>query len=492
MLILGGPQSGKSTLLRTLVSSFALTHTPYEVQFYGLDFGGGGLSAISGLPHAGGVASRLDPERVRRTVAEVAGALARREEYFRVNGIDSIATYRRRRARGQITDQPFGDIFLVVDGWGSFRQDYDELQEVVVDIASRGLGYGVHVIVTASRTMEVRANLKDQLMNRLELRLGDTLDSEMDRKVAANIPKGVPGRGQSPAKLHFMGAVPRIDGVASDAELSDATEQFVQQAAAAWQYAPAPPVRLLPREVPAQQLPGGGDHPERGVAFGLDENNLAPVFVDFETDPFFLVFGESESGKSALLRLLAKQISERYTPDEARIVAVDYRRGLLSSLPESHLLVYAPMSNGMDDHMGAMRDLMEGRIPPTDITPRQLRERSWWSGPRMFIIVDDYELVATSTGNPLDVLVEHLPYARDMGVHFIIARNANGASRAAFEPFMQRIKELGAQGVLLSGDPMEGDLIGSLRPRPMPPGRGNYASRKRGTPLVQVGWQPGG
>lgn len=73
LLLVGGPQSGKSTLLRTLIASFALTHTPAEAQFYGLDFGGGGLAALAGLPHVGQVASRLDPERVRRTVAEVAG-----------------------------------------------------------------------------------------------------------------------------------------------------------------------------------------------------------------------------------------------------------------------------------------------------------------------------------------------------------------------------------------------------------------------------------
>lgn len=56
---------------------------------------------------------------------------------------------------------------------------------------------------------------------------------------------------------------------------------------------------------------------------------------------------------------------------------------------------------------------------------------------------------------------------------------------------MQRIKELGAQGVVLSGDPAEGDLIGSVRGRPMPPGRGYFATRRRGNPLVQTGRLPG-
>ncbi len=490
MLLVGGPQSGKSTLLRTLISSFALTHTPYEVQFYGLDFGGGSLSAVAGLPHVGGVASRLDPEKVRRTVAEVAGILNQREEYFRANGIDSIATYRRRRARGEITDQPWGDVFLVVDGWGAFKGEYDVLDAVVTDIAARGLGYGVHVVIAAARSMEVRPALKDLLMNRLELRLGDTMDSEFDRKVAANVPEGVPGRGQTPEKLHFMAAVPRIDGIGTDEELSDAGTAMNTAVSQAWPGNPAPPVRLLPREVPAHQLPDGGAYPPHGVAFAIDENTLAPVFVDFETDPLFLIFGDSESGKTNLVRLLAKQITERYTPDEARIVVADYRRGLLGDIPDSHLIVYAAMSNAMDTHISALAELMERRIPPEDVTPQQLRDRSWWDGPKMFIVVDDYELVSTSTGNPLAALTEHLPFARDIGVCFIIARSSAGASRSSFEPFMQRIKELGAQGVVLSGDPQEGDVLGNVRPQPMPPGRGLFVSRKRGTPLVQTAWHP--
>ena len=32
--VVGAPQSGKSTLLRTLISSLALLHTPREAQFY--------------------------------------------------------------------------------------------------------------------------------------------------------------------------------------------------------------------------------------------------------------------------------------------------------------------------------------------------------------------------------------------------------------------------------------------------------------------------
>ncbi|MCP9209367.1 type VII secretion protein EccCa [Streptomyces sp. NEAU-Y11] len=490
MLVVGGPQSGKSTLMRTLIASFALTHTPAEVQFYGLDFGGGGMSTVADLPHVGGVASRLDPEKVRRTIAEVAGILARREEYFRAQNIDSIATYRRQRAKGLHADQGWGDVFLIVDGWANFRSEYDILDGVVTDIAGRGLGYGVHVIITASRNMEVRASLKDQLLNRLELRLGDTMDSEFDRKVAANVPVGVPGRGQLPEKLHFMGAQPRIDGGSDPETMTDATADLVRASGAAWTGPQAPRVRLLPRRLRADELPKGFEQPQHGIAIGIDETNLEPVFVDFETDPFFLVFGESESGKTALLRLMAKQITERYSPDEAKIVVGDYRRSLLGAIPDSHLLEYAPIASALELHANALNGLMERRAPKPDITPQQLRDRSWWSGPQFFVIIDDYELVSTSSGNPLAVLTENLPFARDVGMRFIIARSSAGSSRSMFESFMQRVKELGAQGMVLSGDPSEGDILGGVRPRPMPPGRGFFVSRKRGIPLTQLGWLP--
>ncbi|MFD4371630.1 type VII secretion protein EccCa [Streptomyces sp. NPDC058486] len=492
MQIIGGPQSGKSTLLRTLISAFALTHTPHEVQFYGLDFGGGGMASVSGLPHVGGVASRLDPERVRRTVAEVYGILSRREEYFRSAGVDSIQTFRRLRARGDISvaDQPWGDVFLVIDGWGNFRTEYEGLEPAVVDIAARGLGYGIHVVITASRSMEVRANLKDHLMNRLELRLGDTMDSELDRKIAANVPTGVPGRGLTPEKLHFMAAVPRIDGISSDSDLAEATAAMTQEVTRHWTAPGAPEVRLLPRELDAHTLPAGYAEPGRGVAFAIDENNLEPVFVDFDRDPFFLVFGESESGKSNLLRLMIKQVTERYDGASAKFFVIDNRRALLDVTPATHLAEYVPMSNNMEHHVDALADLMRRRSPSADVTAQQLRDRSWWSGPNLFVVVDDYDLVSTSSGNPLSKLTELLPFARDVGVRFIIARSAAGASRSAYESFMQRMMELGAQGVLLSGDPQEGDVLGGVRMRPMPAGRGIFVSRQRGNPLVQTGRMP--
>ncbi|MBM9504004.1 type VII secretion protein EccCa [Actinacidiphila acididurans] len=489
LLVVGGPRSGKSTLVRTLISSFALTHTPAEVQFYGLDFGGGGMLALNGLPHVGGVASRLDTEKVRRTVAEVAGILNRREEFFRANAVDSITTYRRRRAAGDLPGEQWGDVFLVIDGWMSFRSDYELLESVVTDIASRGLGFGVHVVLTATRYSEVRPALKDQVQARLELRLGDPMESEFDRKVAQNVPATAPGRGLSPQRLHFLTGLPRIDASAQTGDLSDGTAALVAAVEANWTGPRAPEVRMLPATLPAHQLPKGSDYPQHGVAIGIDEVALEPAFVNFDTDPHFIVFGESESGKTAVLRLLIKQITERYTPEQGRIIMVDYRRTLLGAVPETHLVEFAASAPALEQFVGSIRGALAARVPNSEVTQEQLRNRSWWSGPEMFLIIDDYELVAASN-NPLGVLVDLLPLAKDIGLHVILARNSAGASRSLYESFMNRLRELSTQGLLLSGDRDEGALLGNVKPTRLPPGRGFHVTRRRGSQLIQTGWLP--
>ncbi|MET9383174.1 type VII secretion protein EccCa [Streptomyces sp. NPDC002928] len=488
-LFIGGPQSGKSTLLRSMISSFALTHTPFEVQFYCLDFGGGGLIAMEDLAHVGGVANRLDAEKVRRTVSEVEGILNAREEYFRANNVDSIQTYRQRRAAGYLPDQAWGDVFLVIDGWASFKTDYEMLEATVTEIATRGLGFGVHLILTASRYTEVRPALKDMLQNRIELRLGDPTESEIDRKVAQNVPASVPGRGLTQDKLHFMTALPRVDGSSATEDLSEATSILIRGVNDNWQGNHAPAVRLLPTVLPSDRLPKGFEYPDRGVAIGIDESSLSPVFVDFETDPLFIVFGESESGKSAMLRLLVKQITERYTPDKAKIVMGDYRRAHLEGVPDSHLSRYCASAPALTETLEGLAGSMHRRMPGPDVTPEQLRNRSWYNSPDAFVIVDDYDLVATGV-NPLAPLLEYLPFARDIGLRVIIARASGGASRSLYEPVMQRMRELGAQGVVLSGDRSEGALLGNITGSQLPPGRGHFHTRRRGGQLIQTGWMP--
>ncbi|GMA36195.1 hypothetical protein [Demequina litorisediminis] len=116
-----------------------------------------------------------------------------------------------------------------------------------------------------------------------------------------------------------------------------------------------------------------------------------------------------------------------------------------------------------------------------------MRSRSWWTGAEGFILVDDYDLVATSQGNPLAPLAALLPQAADLGLHLILTRRAGGAGRAAYDPIIQRLTDIGATGMVLSGNPDEGPVIGKVRPQQAPAGRAQVVSRDRGVFTAQPG-----
>ncbi|SFF47418.1 DNA segregation ATPase FtsK/SpoIIIE, S-DNA-T family [Actinacidiphila alni] len=474
----GGPQSGKSTLLRSLITALALTHTPREVQFYCLDFGGGTLSSLAGLPHVGGITGRLDTERVNRTFAEMTALLSRRERLFLEHGIESMQQLRRRRAAGEFPDEAHGDVFLVIDGWSTVRQDFQDSIPQVNQLAARGLNYGVHLMISNSRWVELSSTIRDQAGTKLELRMGDAMDSLVDIRRAKDVPRR-PGRGLTPdSKLHFLTALPRIDGAESADDLADGVSDLVAAVAESWEGPQAPPVRMLPETLDAATLPAPQPDCLFRIAIGLEETELGTAWHDFAETPHLVVMGDTECGKTNLLRLIAEQITSRFTPQEARVLVVDFRRELIEAVPEEYRLGHAVSVDQLTELTKGVGRALKSRTPGPEISPARMRLADWWTGPRLFVLADDYDLVANPTRNPFEPLLEHLPLGFEVGLHMVVARAAAGAMRGLGDPLVRRMLEVNSPGLLMSCPPSEGYVFGHVKPRLLPAGRGLYVTRR--------------
>ncbi|MFC5219730.1 type VII secretion protein EccCa [Streptomyces coerulescens] len=487
--VVGAPQTGKSTLLRTLMLSLALNHTPREIQFYCLDFGGGGLVSTAGLPHVGSVATRLERDRVLRTVAELTQLLERREQLFTDKGLESMAAYRALRHQGAV-DDPHGDIFLVVDGWATLRQDFEDLEQRVMELAARGLSFGLHVITSAVRWSEIRARLRDMLGTKLELRLGDSMESEVRSKAAAGVPHQ-PGRGLTGSGHHFLSALPRLDSSSRTDDLTAATKGAVAEIDTFWTGDRAPGVRLLPTRLEAGSLPAAARERDLKFCLGWDEQRLAPVWHDFATTPHLMVFGDGETGKTNALRLAIRAITSRYGPDEARILLADPGRGLLADVPEEYRVGYVVDNDALGQLAESAALSVSKRLPGADVTPEQLAKRDWWQGPQLFVLIDDYDLFSAAPGapSPTAPLVRLLAQGAQIGLHLIVARSTSGAMRAVMDPLIRRLWELGNPALLFSYPKEEGRFIGEAKPRTLPAGRAQLVTR-RTVGLVQTGLVP--
>lgn len=449
--VVGTSQSGKSTTVRSLLTAMSACHDARRIQFYCIDFGGGTLDSLRRLPHVGSVAGRGETELVRRTVSHVGAILSARENRVDVD--------------------PYGEVFLVVDGWSSLREEYPDLEGAIAGIASRGLSFGIHLVLTAGRWADIRPSLKDQIGTRIELRLGDPIDSEMDRKQAALVPIDVPGRGITRDGNHFLIAIPDGGDIVCDRS---------------WQ---APPVRLLPGHIDHTAVVEMAPADMDGVLLGLGEDQFAPAAVDFRRQAHLLVLGDRECGKTAALRTLCREMLRATTTQPALLFIVDYRRGLLDVADADHVLDYVFSEHRLAQRLPGIISLLQTRLPTADTTIEQLRARSWWTGPEIYVVVDDYDVVAVTSPDALSPLLALLPHAADIGLHMVIARRCAGSARSMFEPLLAHVRDSGCGALLMSGSSDEGPLIGHHRATERSPGRGLLVTRA-GSELVQVGWSP--
>jgi S-DNA-T family DNA segregation ATPase FtsK/SpoIIIE len=198
------------------------------------------------------------------------------------------------------------------------------------------------------------------------------------------------------------------------------------------------------------------------------------------------VYGDPQTGKSTLLRGIVKQIIKR-PAKEIGVVMVDYRRSHLELVPEEYLLAYCTSPEQTQAVATNLAGSVKERLPGPDVTPKQLRNRSWWSGLDLYVVVDDLDMLG-SRSSPLAPLAPFIPQGADLGLHIIAARRTGGAGRSMFEPVAQALNDMGVPGMLFSGDRREGRLANGVASKQLPRGRAQLAVRGKQPELVQVGW----
>jgi S-DNA-T family DNA segregation ATPase FtsK/SpoIIIE len=180
--VVGRQGAGKTALLRTIVAALALERSPGELAIHLVgtpDF----VGSLAGLPHVVGTTSydRLDPARMVDTFTE--GLWAIRNE---------------------------GHHLLVIDDWPAPRGG-KVLAKALAEWADGR--ERARLVVSARSWIDLPPALRAILDLPLELRLDQPKESRIDGRLAGHVPLDQPGRGLTADGLHFLAALPRIDGV---------------------------------------------------------------------------------------------------------------------------------------------------------------------------------------------------------------------------------------------------------------------------------------
>lgn len=439
--VCGGPQTGKTMTLRTIVGSLAATHSTSQVRFYVIDLGGGALADVERLPHVAGYADRSAPERVRRIVDEV---------------ISLVETPEQEHT------------FLVVDGWHNISgndAEFFDLAENMARIATDGAGSRVHLMLSTPRWTTLRPAVRDLITHRIELRLGESLDSLIDRKAQEKLP-AAPGRGLTIDGEPMLIAYTAGEDIAHIASTALADGQQ-----------PVRRLRVLPQTIARAEIADA--HP--GIGFAVGGPHLKPIAWNPAVTPHVICVGSAQSGKSTLLATLMAGITD-LGREAARMVVIDQRRAHLGTLDDTMVSMYAAQTTATEKALAAMVTTLTARLPDADITPEQLATRSWWQGPDIYLVIDDLDLVSDTD---LARLVPLLPHSRDIGLHIIVARKSGGFSRAMYSQFLSGVKDQQPAVLVLDASREDGPFFG-VKGTTQPPGRGTWITAGHNQGLVQV------
>jgi S-DNA-T family DNA segregation ATPase FtsK/SpoIIIE len=491
-VVVGAPRTGKSTVLSTLVVALATLHSAEEAQVYVMDLAGGALNPLGDLPHVGAVVGRHEPDMMGRLLRELHALIEERAALARRHRASTLEQLRDRVADAD-GHHGLPDTFLVIDGVGLLRANHPELEQEVGEIAATGLQFGVHVIVAAGRWLDIRPALLDALGTRLELRLNDPIDSMAGKAKSAALPE-VAGRGLTRGGVQFQAALPSIERSealgAADAELRRVAKLVTDQQGPhrAPRISPLPE-KVRPRDIPALTSVSGGDESpagdDGGFLLGVQEFRTSPIHLDLlAPGAHLLVYGDGQSGRTTVLRRATEQLLG-VGADQVSVHIVDVARGLLDLAEHPGVADYAFTVDQAAQVADTLTKQLEERRPPSDLSFERLRAGDWWSGPQHVLVVDDYDLLLGPAGSPFTALIESIGQARDIGLHVLLARRASGAQRTAFEPFGQRLREVGVTGLVLSGPTNEGPLVADVAARQQPPGRGFLVRPRERTTLVQ-------
>ncbi|WP_030527564.1 FtsK/SpoIIIE domain-containing protein [Phycicoccus jejuensis] len=501
VLVGGTTGSGKSELLRTLVTGLALDSSPDDVTLLLVDFkGGAAFGPCVDLPHVVGLVTDLDSHLVDRMLDSLAAELRRREQVLADLGASDIDAARRLAGHDAA---PLPRLVVVVDEVRALVDAHPDAVGSLVRLAAQGRSLGIHLVLATQRpTGTLGAEIQANVTLRIAFRVRDRADSclVVESDDAALVPPDRPGRGvrrggdgvlrpfqaalvapadTRPPQVRVRAAAggrvpepaphpPSAAPQGEDAVTGRDTEvravvDLVRRAARALGSTPPrrPWMPPLPAVAPAAEHPAGTvalvDEPDR-------QRRCAWVWSS--GTPTWRVVGPSRSGRTATLRaLVLAAVAAHDEPLEIHLIAPP-GLGELAALPQVGSVVDPTDPVGVDALLSRLEQ-SSGSV----------------HGSTTLLVVDGVDRLEDDPGPATSGRERVLRLVRDTDVHALLA-----GGRDLLRPTWAA---LGGETLLLGRpDALDAALLGlpaTPTPSAAPPGRGWRAPDHREVQVLLVG-----
>ena len=177
-LVAGTTGSGKSELLQTYLLSLCLNYSPLDVNFFIIDYKGGGTgNLVDKLPHCAGAVSNLSGNSIGRAMKAVGAENLRRQKLLARYGVNHIDAYRKLYNEG-CAEEPLPYLVLIIDEFAELKKEAPDFMSKIISLAAVGRSLGIHLILATQKPAGV---VDDKIWSnsrfRMCLRVQDRQDS---------------------------------------------------------------------------------------------------------------------------------------------------------------------------------------------------------------------------------------------------------------------------------------------------------------------------
>ncbi|MEZ0116938.1 UNVERIFIED_ORG: S-DNA-T family DNA segregation ATPase FtsK/SpoIIIE [Heyndrickxia coagulans] len=328
LAVYSSPGFGKSTFLQSVVMELARQHSPEHLTIYLVDLGTNGLLPLKNLPHTADIIRIDEIEKCLKFIERMTKEMKLRKKALSQYNVANIELYEK------ISGNSMPNIVIPIDNYDAVKEAgfYNEFEMLVLQIVREGASLGMHIMISASRQMNLRMQIVSNIKVQAALYLIDKSEvSSIVGRTALQMEE-IPGRGiiklENPAV--FQTVLPAK--AENELERTKILQEEIETMDHSWYGVRPEAIPMMPEVIDIvkyrknQQLINAQE--QGSLPIGLDFDDVQVVSHNFSLYNHLLVYGIDQLIINDISLSLLAQLDDYHLKNTVIVDSADY--GLIS------------------------------------------------------------------------------------------------------------------------------------------------------------------